>query len=806
MQYLEGQTLKEQIVGAGLAPPSLGAGTVDTRRPPQGAALQIDKLLDLAIQIADGLDAAHSKGITHRDIKPSNIFVTTRGLAKILDFGLAKVQGPGVAVLYEMATRRLPFLGNTSAQIFGAILHQAPTPPLQLNPHLPPELERIINKALEKDRELRCQTAAALRADLKRLKRDTDSGRSAGVSPAVAGACRPTQETEHGQDARATTGETPALHRRWPLVLAGLLALIAVSGLAWFLTRRAPPQPSAELTQKRLTFNSSENPVGSGAISPDGKYLAYSDGDGIHVKLLSSGEERIVPKPAGVPAEADWSVRSWFPDGTQLLANTIEWRVGGGELLPGGYRPGRRGSEWTVSMVGQSPRELREGAAGFELSPDGTRIAFSPVRASGDASEIWVMSSQGDNPRKVLAVGEKEWFGSVRWSPDGRRLAYIRWQPPDGTSIETCDLSGANRTVVVPYSSLYMFDLWWLPEGRMAYSQQESSDPSDDNLWQIGIEGRSGTPTGNPKRMTQWAGSYTYWLSASADGKRLVVQKGTSQNQVYLGQLAAGGTRMNAPQRLTHDDALDLPTAWTPDSKAVLLYSNRNGTWGVFKQEIGQDTAEPVATGPEEAFLPRLSPDGAWLLYLTQGSSTPVRLMRIAVNGGVPQIVLEARHWVYFACARAPASLCVILETSQDKKQLTVTAFDPLKGRDRVLRTIQYDHFPGMGLSPDGTMFAISKSGEAEIHIRLLSLSGGPDREITVKGWPNLTSLDWSPDGKALYCGTMSPQARTLLYVDLRGNARVLWQYKGIGRRIWGVPSPDGRYLAIRGDVANSNV
>jgi hypothetical protein len=106
-------------------------------------------------------------------------------------------------------------------------------------------------------------------------------------------------------------------------------------------------------------------------------------------------------------------------------------------------------------------------------------------------------------------------------------------------------------------------------------------------------------------------------------------------------------------------------------------------------------------------------------------------------------------------------------------------------------------------LSPDGSTYAVPGTGEAEIHIRLLSLSGGPDREITVKGWPNLTSLDWSPDGKGLYCGAMSPQARTLLRVDLKGNASALWQSKELGG---GVPSPDGRYLAIRSDATNSNV
>jgi hypothetical protein len=139
---------------------------------------------------------------------------------------------------------------------------------------------------------------------------------------------------------------------------------------------------------------------------------------------------------------------------------------------------------------------------------------------------------------------------------------------------------------------------------------------------------------------------------------------------------------------------------------------------------------------------------------------------------------------------------------------LTLTGFDPVKGRGKVLRTIQKDataSFDGAGPPPDGTTFAISRGREVEIHIRLLSLSGGSDREIAVKGWPNLTGLDW-PDGNGLYCGSVSNQASTLLYVDLKGAAKVLWQYKAAGSGIWGVPSPDGRYLAIRGDVLKSNV
>src|SRR5208337_3249582 len=263
---------------------------------------------------------------------------------------------------------------------------------------------------------------------------------------------------------------------------------------------------------------------------------------------------------------AYWDVVSWFPDGTRLLADASE---------QGGQK-----SMWTVSMLGQSPRELRESASGFEVSPDGTRIAFCPSGSSGSAREIWVMGSQGDNPQKVLGLAENERLYAVHWSPDGQRLAYIRvQQTPDGSqaSIETCDLEGMNRTVVKPDPEFLLDHFCWLPDGRIVYSQQQSVGSSDDNLWEAGIDTHTGAPTGKPKRITQWAGSYLQGLSASADGKRLVLQKVTYQEQVYVGELGAGGTRMNPPRRLTNDEAFDQPTAWTPDSKAVLFISNRNG-------------------------------------------------------------------------------------------------------------------------------------------------------------------------------------------------------------------------------------
>jgi len=254
--------------------------------------------------------------------------------------------------------------------------------------------------------------------------------------------------------------------------------------------------------------------------------------------------------------------------------------------------------------------------------------------------------------------------------------------------METCDLKGANRTVIVPDPDHLLQDFCWLPDGRIVYSREDSQDSSDDNLWQIGINTHTGAPTGRPKRITQWAGSYLQGLTASADGKRLALVKATYQEQVYLGELTAGGTRMNPPRRLTNDEAFDQPTAWTPDSKAVLFQSNRNGTFGIFKQGISDDTAVPLVTGPQGVDLSRLSADGAWILYLEHpktavGPSTPDRLMRMPVSGGVPQFVFETRNWAGFECASPPAGFCVIEETSEDQKRFTVTAFDPLKAEAR---------------------------------------------------------------------------------------------------------------------------
>jgi len=352
---------------------------------------------------------------------------------------------------------------------------------------------------------------------------------------------------------------------------------------------------------------------------------------------------------------------------------------------------------------------------------------------------------------------------------------------------------------------------------------------SGSNVWEIRVDTRTGQAISKPRRLTDWVGVSAFHLGGTQDGKQLTVTKVSKEADVYIGELEAGGRRLKNTHRLTLNENNDYPDQWMPDGQTVLFQSDRNGTWDIFRQPLDQADAQPLVTGPDYKFGPVVSPDGSSILYLSRataqvGATTPVRIMRVPSSGGAPQLVLEGRGIDRLACAQSPATNCVFSEATPDERQLIFWRFDPMHGRGQELTRINPQSAGsaaaklirafersghrryGWDLSRDGSRLAFAQGDPREGRIRILPLAGGEAHEINVKGRNDLWSLNWTADVKGLFVGELGPGV-TLLYVDLEGRADLLWgQPYSIRLYTWGVPSPDGRHVAILGFTVNNNV
>jgi serine/threonine protein kinase len=824
MPLLEGRTLREMIENT-------VATTTGSQSSLEKTSLPYKTILDLALQIASGLKAAHEKGIVHRDIKPANIFVTNRGEAKILDFGVAKVleadspheadstgdakQPPvdsdlsltrtGIAlgtasymspeqirgekldartdlfslglVLYEMATGKQAFGGVTAESVRAAILHGSPVPARELSPRIPPKLEEIIDKSLEKDRDRRYQSASAIYADLECL-----------------------EQSSHANSRWI----------RWQWA-AGLIFTLCLFGGLLFREARRPKPASPEIKLRQLTTNSIENPVRSGALSPDGTYLAFSDTRGMHIRVLATGESRTIPQPeqALKDQQANWEIVRWFPDGTRFLAQFIP--------PPERYTGSVHSSIWSVSLLGGTPRKLRDDASIESISPDGSQVAVTSHWGKFGPREVWLMGPQGEQARKLWETDPESGFIRVQWSPDGQRLAYLK----SGTeAIEMRALNGGPPTTVLPLEVPDLHDLLWLPDGRILYAIGESGHNANTcNYWVFRPDPRTGKLAEKPTRVSNWAGMCIDSTSVTADGKRLAFLQWGGQKSVHVADIDAEATHLSNTRRLTLSETWNVPSGWTADSRAVVFGSDREGQSGVFSQSIDGDVATPLVTGPERIVGARVSPDSKAVLYVIppekEEALAPVKVMRSPMDRGPSQFIFSAKWspqlvtnldlYGALSCANVPATKCVVAEQSQTLDHLIFTGFDPVQGRGRELAQFEIDPTGSYfwDLSPDGNSIAILKASEAKISV--LSLVGLPRKVIPVKDWESLDAVSWTSNGKGLLVSSRTQNASVLLHVNLLGNANVLWKQEG-GLLTFGTPSPDGRHLAMLGWSLTSNM
>jgi len=583
--------------------------------------------------------------------------------------------------------------------------------------------------------------------------------------------------------------------RYWLLGLALVVFAAAFAGAAYLHFH--PVSPLSGIKQRRLTANPNSMPVDRAVISPDGKYLAYSDQGGIHLQLIGENETHTLPAPLGfTPRQAGLYSAAWFPNGTRLLLNTVI--------------AGQR-SIWVSSMLGGAPAKLRDDAAGQAVSPDGSLIAFTTKATRIGDREIWLMTPDGVDAHKLVTVDEHSGIGRVVWSPDGQRIAYQRfyWEADKfRVSVESCDLKGTQPNMIL--SDPALIDFWWGPEGRLIFSLSEPQpNEKNSNLWEIRIDPRTGKRAGEPRRITNWADFSFQDLTGTSDGRRLSSMKKSTQSDVYIGILDRTGESMKSVRRLTLDEHDDSPFGFTSDSKTVIFSSTRNGPIGIFKQSLDQDFAEAVSIGPGDALAPTLSPDGFWILYAAtpkaEGSSLSVRLMRVPLTGGVPQEILKTKGYISHDCGRFPETLCFFGELTE--REIILWAFDPVQGKGRELTRISVSPSEGydLAVSPDGSLIAMANGLDPEGRIRILSSTGEPERDVVVKGWGDFCGVNWQADGKGFFVTSLSPRGASLLHVSMDGRARVLWEQKGSGH-LYGVSSQNGRYLAFAGSTAESNV